>query len=139
MAYRGEHGVREVEAELWARRSGRRRAGVAGRANFGEARAVAELPAHAEAAAAAVGARTRQRKGGDGGVRERGRARVDKTVRAWRRRRRMAATRRRDSAAGTWRCSTGAGACAHGREHGQVRGRARLASLARLEAERRPN
>ena len=38
MANRGEHGVREVEAELLAKWSGRRRAVVAGRANSAEAR-----------------------------------------------------------------------------------------------------
>ena len=47
MAYRGKHGVREVEAELLARWSGRRRAVVAGQANSGEApvRAVVEASA----------------------------------------------------------------------------------------------
>jgi len=52
MAYRGEHGVREVEAELLARWSGRRRAVVAGRANSGEAqRGWWRRRAHASSAA----------------------------------------------------------------------------------------
>ena len=64
-----EHGVREVEAELLARWSGRRRAGVAGRANSGEERrAVAELAARA-GATAAVRAMEKRREGGNGGVR----------------------------------------------------------------------
>ena len=38
MAYRGKHEVREEEAQLLARWSGRRRAGTAGRASSSEAR-----------------------------------------------------------------------------------------------------
>ena len=62
MAYRGEHGVHEVEAELLARWSGRRRAVVAGRANSGEApvRAVAEASARVLCYCAAAGEVERQ-------------------------------------------------------------------------------
>ena len=52
MAYRGEHGVREVEAEHGVRWGSRRRARAAGTANSGEAlvRAVAEASVCATAA-----------------------------------------------------------------------------------------